>query len=456
MSISNVPNRSAGAARAGVADAASAAAPSRPATAATEAQAPAKPVAAEAPKPNQYLQARPQGAASPALGPSLARPGAPPAAPVKPAETALLGISETRGPQLAAEMRGFDKSIEAKATDGASALGAAAGGVAGALIETKDRVLQRLGDGKISPDEARQALGQVDLLSDALKAVKDGSLTGVRSGGVDLLAPDVKTLQFDLKRGSDTYTVQLRTRPERGLEEGRAGLELSVLNKNGQPVPAGDNASLRLEHSASDQKASVFVSSDLLDRKIDGPKQGLERPAHPRHEGRQQRVPGRLAGVDQHARGLRRVPPRFPEGLGRSATAVRRSGVGAAAAGHLGESGRDRQAGRGGSGAAVGRTEGLDRRRGTGGGAGAGSRGRARQPRRRVDDGPDSGACRAGRAQPRGGPARDGAGPGPGDDVAGRQGRQAVEFQGPRHRAERIRPPGTTSSRSRSVRILTP
>src|SRR5262245_36840261 len=200
MTFSNVSNRASQPPRTAGAEPPGAPVQTGATGAASSTEATTRTAAAETPRNDQFVQARSPGSAPLSTGPSVGRPSVPPATGlVKSAESSLLAISETRGAQVAAEMRGLDKSIEAKAKDGAAALGSAASGVAGALTETKNRVLQRLGDGKVSPDEARQAMGQLDLLSDALKAVKDGNLTNARSGGVDLLAPSVKTLQFDVQ-----------------------------------------------------------------------------------------------------------------------------------------------------------------------------------------------------------------------------------------------------------------
>jgi hypothetical protein len=285
--------------------------------------------ATAAQKTDQYVQAQPQGTTSASLGLSTARPSRASdlSKLVKPAETHLLRISETQRPEVAAELRGLHRGIEAKAREGSSAFGAAGAGVAGALTETAGRVLQRLAEGRINPDEAKQSLGQVDLMAEAARMVKAGQLPNLRDGGVDLLFGHKYTqLQFDIKKGDDTYTVQLLTRPETGKSEKddtEARINLRLVQKNGAPLPEDQQVDLRVVHQREQGTAAVQVQSTLLDKKIHGqPRDERGQPMKGADNKFQQALPAELNAAEGFARlvqgfdqgvvepQLRKLPPR--------------------------------------------------------------------------------------------------------------------------------------------------
>jgi hypothetical protein len=279
MSITNATSRPSNAPRPSGADSSAAtaqtpaagASPQTPAPSTGAAAATASPQAAGVQRTDQYVRAQSPSNTSAALGPATARPsGATDLGKlVKPSESFLLRISETRGPQVASEMRALSRSISGKITDGAAVLGPTGDGVAKSVGATSDRVLQRLAEGKISPEEAKQAFNQLDLLADAVKAVKDGNLPNLQSKGVDLLDTKSKALCFDLKKGNDTYQVQVYTNPEQMFGEARVGF--SITGKNGQTFPWHDQIGLRVDHQRVDGKVAVDVASTLLDQKIHGP-----------------------------------------------------------------------------------------------------------------------------------------------------------------------------------------
>jgi hypothetical protein len=274
MSISNATSRPGGAPRPGSTEQAAAPAQTPAAGPAPAATPAAKTAAAEATKADHYVQAQSTSLSSTSLGPGTARPSRATdlGKLVKPAESALLRISETRGPQVAAEMRQLDRAIDAKARDGATALGPVGEGVAKAVDETTNRVLGRLAEGKITPEDARTAMQQLDLASEALKMVKDGNLPNLQRGGVNLLDEGVKTLTFDIKKGNDTYTAQLLSRPEQGYGEPRVNIQ--ILKKNGETLPPDQQVSIRTDLAKIDGRASVDVASGFLDQKIHGPMMG--------------------------------------------------------------------------------------------------------------------------------------------------------------------------------------